>query len=136
MHGLGCSGLLSHLRLLAQLCSCDYIQTATPCLFRHATRGVAFCLCVDDLAIRCTNLSDLQHLSACLADLCHAKVCHICTQFLGFAAQCDRHARRIDLPCPSYIPDLLARLQIPDLPTCKSPCTGVPPQHGPRAPRV
>jgi hypothetical protein len=68
------SGLLSQLRLLAQLCSYDFIQTATPCLFRHRTRDIAFCLVVDDFAIRCKNLEDLQHFAACLGELCHVKV--------------------------------------------------------------
>ena len=62
--GLGCSGLLSHLRLLAQLYSFDYIQTDTPCLFRHATRDIAFCLCVDDFNVRYSNLADWVHAAS------------------------------------------------------------------------
>jgi hypothetical protein len=49
-HGIGSSGLLSQVRLIAQLHSHDYIQTATPCLFRHKTRDITFCLVVDDFA--------------------------------------------------------------------------------------
>ena len=107
LYGLSCSGLLSHLRLLAQLYAYDYVQTSTPCLFRHRTRDVSFCLVVDDLAIKYTNTSDLQHLTTCLGELFHIKVYPTCTSFLGFTVEYDRPARTISLSYPSYIPDLL-----------------------------
>jgi hypothetical protein len=94
MPGLAISGLLSQLRLLAQLHSYDFIKTATPCLFRHRTRDITFCLVVDDFAIRYKNLDDLQCFTACLGGLYHIKVHPECVSFLGFAVDYNRIARR------------------------------------------
>ena len=69
MCGLKEAGLAPHLRLVAQLCSYGYIQTDTPCLSRHLSRDVSFCLVVDDFAIKYKNIADLQHLSNCLGEL-------------------------------------------------------------------
>ena len=93
MYGLGCSGLLSHLRLLAQLYSCDYIQTDTPCLFRHSTRDITFCLVVDDFGIKYSNPADLSFLVDCLSQLYHAKVHPVGTKYLGFTIEYCRSAR-------------------------------------------
>ena len=103
LYGLACSGLLSHLRLLAQLYAYDYIQTTTPCLFRHRTRDITFCLVVDDLAIKYNDLSDLQHLTTCLSELFHIKVYPTCTSFLGFTVDYNRTDVTISLSYPSYI---------------------------------
>ena len=136
MPGLAISGLLSQLRLLAQLYSHDFIQTATPCLFRHRTRDITFCLVVDDFAIRYKNLDDLQYFTACLGELYHIKVHPECVSFLGFTVNYDRIGRTLSLSYPSYIPDLLTRLDIPNLRTCKSPCVYVPPNFGSKDPQV
>jgi hypothetical protein len=136
LYGLACSGLLSHLRLLAQLFAYDYIQTSTPCLFRHRTRDITFCLVVDDLAIKYNDLPDLQHLTACLGELFHIKVYPVCTSFLGFTVDYDRTARTLSLSYPSYIPDLLQRLRPNGIPSQKSPCIYTPPVFGSRDPQV
>jgi len=136
MPGLAISGLLSHLRLLAQLYSYDFIQTATPCLFRHRTRDITFALVVDDFAIKYSSLDDLKYFTACLSELYHIKVHPECVSFLGFNIDYDRTARTISLSYPSYIPDLLTRLNIPNLRTCKSPCVYVPPDIGSTKPQV
>ena len=136
LYGLAISGLLSQLRLLAQLYSYDFIQTETPCLFRHRTRDITFCLVVDDFAIRYTSLDDLKHFTDCLSELYHIKVHPECVSFLGFTIVYDRVARTISLSYPSYIPDLLTRLDIPNLRTRKSPCVYVPPVFGSKEPQV
>ena len=56
MYGLKEAGLVSHLRLVAQLYSYGYIQTDTPGLSRHLSRDVSFCLVVDDFAIKYKKL--------------------------------------------------------------------------------
>lgn len=96
-YGVGSSGLLSQIRLIAQLCAHDYIQTDTPCLFRHKTRDITFCLVVDDFAIQYNSLSDLQHFTDCLSELFHLKVYPECTSFLGFTVDYDRSRRTISL---------------------------------------
>jgi hypothetical protein len=115
--GLGASGLLSQLRLLAQLYSFGFLQTAIPCLFRHRTRDVTLSLVVDDFLIRCKDIGDLHHFTTCLSELFHVKACPECVSFLGFTIYYNRTARSLSTSCPSYIPDLLTRLQIPNLKT-------------------
>ena len=136
LYGLAISGLLSQLRLLAQLYSHDFLQTETPCLFRHRTRDITFALVVDDFAIRYKDIADLKYFTACLAELYHIKVHPVCVSFLGFTVVYDRVARTISLSYPSYIPDLLTRLNIPNLRTRKSPCVYVPPVFGSKDPQV
>ena len=135
MYGLGSASLLSQLRLIAQLHAHDYIQTETPCIFRHKTRNISFCLVVDDFCISYTDIADLQHFSDSLAELYHIKVYPTCTDYLGFTIVYDRVARTITLSCPDYIPDLLTRLQLSDIPTAKSPCIYVPPIFGSKEPQ-
>ena len=136
MPGLGASGLLSQLRLLAQLYSFDFLQTATPCLFRHRTRDITFALVVDDFLIRYKDIDDLHHFTTCLSELFHIKVYPECVSFLGFTIDYNRTARTLSISYPSYIPDLLTRLQIPNLKTRKSPCVYVPPVFGSSKPQV
>ena len=136
MYGLPMAGLVSHLRLVAQLYSYGYIQTTTPCVFRHLHRNLTFCLVVDDFAIKYKQVQDLQHLTECLAELYHIKVHPICTQFLGFTVDYDRTARTISLSYPNYIPNLLARLRPDGISHCKSPSIYIAPQYGSTAPQV
>jgi hypothetical protein len=82
------------------------------------------------------NLDDLQHFTACLGELYHIKVHPECVSFLGFTVDYDRVARTLSLSRPSYIPDLLTRLNIPNLRTRKSPCVHVPPNFGSKDPQV
>jgi hypothetical protein len=134
--GLGASGLLSQLRLLAQLCSFDFLQTATPCLFRHRTRDITFALVVDDFLIRYKDIGDLHHFTTCLSELFHVKVYPECVSFLGYTIDYNRAARALSMSYPPYIPDLLTRLQIPNLKTRKGPCVYVPPVFGSSKPQV
>jgi hypothetical protein len=135
-YGVGSSGLLSQIRLVAQLHAHDYIQTDTPCLFRHKTRDITFCLVVDDFATQYKSVSDLQHFTTCLSELFHLKACPECTSFLGFTVDYGRSRRAISLSYPSYIPDLLVCLNTENLPPCKSPCVHVPPVFGSSAPQA
>ncbi len=47
MHGLKDAGKLSNLRLVAS----GFLETTTPCLFRHVSRPISFVLVVDDFAL-------------------------------------------------------------------------------------
>ncbi len=67
MYGLPQDGRLSQLRLISHLAKHGYHQCPnTPCLFRHDTLNVTFCLVVDDFGIRYGSPSDADHLIATL----------------------------------------------------------------------
>ncbi len=72
--GLPQSGLLSQLRLVALLTQHGYSETSTPILFRHHTHSTAFSLVVDDLLLRYSHPSELDHLVSCLSSLYELKV--------------------------------------------------------------
>ena len=82
--GLKNSGLLSQNRLIRHLATCGYHQTATPMLFRHATRDISFTLVVDDFGIKYTALSDYNHLKSSLELLYKVTSSPIGTRCLGF----------------------------------------------------
>ncbi len=48
MYGLKEAGQLSNRRLVSLLSSFGFLETSTPCLFRHLTRPISFVLVVDD----------------------------------------------------------------------------------------
>jgi hypothetical protein len=52
IYGLKESGKLSNECLVGLLSQWGFVQTSTPCLFRHPTRSIAFVLVVDDFGIK------------------------------------------------------------------------------------
>jgi hypothetical protein len=62
MHGLSCAGKLPKGRLVRLLNASDFHESATPCLFRHATRNITFTLVVDGFGVKYTNPSGLTFL--------------------------------------------------------------------------
>ena len=69
MHGLKNAGRVSKDRLVKHLNSSNFFETKTPCLFRHSTRDITFCLVVDDFGIKHSNPADLSFLVDCLSQL-------------------------------------------------------------------
>ena len=51
LYGLKEAGKLSNLRLVQLLSSFGFVETSTPCLFRHTSRPITFVLVVDDLGV-------------------------------------------------------------------------------------
>jgi hypothetical protein len=66
MYGLKEAGKLSNLRLVSLLSSAGFIETRTPCLFRHLTRPIAFVLVVDDFGVKYQNRDDFEFDISCL----------------------------------------------------------------------
>jgi hypothetical protein len=63
MYGLPQAGRLSQLRLIEHLRKHGYIQSSnTPCLFRHLTHDIQFCLVVDNFGIKYGSRDDADHL--------------------------------------------------------------------------
>jgi len=63
MYGLPQAGRLSQLRLISHLKEHGYHQCPnTPCLFKHESRDIMFCLVVDDFGVRYGTQDDADHL--------------------------------------------------------------------------
>ena len=63
MYGLPQAGRLSQLRPISHLKEHGYHQCPnTPCLFKHDTRDIVFCLVVDDFGVRYGTQDDADHL--------------------------------------------------------------------------
>jgi hypothetical protein len=63
MYGLPQAGRLSQIRLIEHLRTHGYIRSPnTPCLFRHTTRDIQFCLVVDDFCIKYGSRADADQL--------------------------------------------------------------------------
>jgi hypothetical protein len=62
IYGLKESGKLSNERLVSLLSRWGFVQTSTPCLFRHPTRSIAFVLVVDDFGIKYHGRDDFDYL--------------------------------------------------------------------------
>jgi hypothetical protein len=67
MYGLKDAGKLSNLRLVSLLSASGFLETATPCLFRHVSRPISFVLVVDDFGIKYQNRDDYDHLTHLLS---------------------------------------------------------------------
>ena len=135
MYGLAMSGKLCKLDLVALLLSWGFHETDTPCLFRHATRKITFCLVVDDFGIKYDEQDDLDYLVDCLSSKYHVKVHPVGTKYLGFTIDYNRTARTMSMSYPRYIPDLLARLRPNGLKHCHSPALYTPPSYGRTGPQ-
>ncbi len=110
--------------------SFGFVETSTPCLFRHPTRPITFCLVVDDFGVKYTNRHDFHYLVSCLSSIYHVKAHPLAARFLGFTIQHDRQARTLSLAYPGYIDALLARLRPDGIRPCSTPSVYVPPRYG------
>jgi hypothetical protein len=135
MYGLAMSGKLCKIDLVALLLKWGFHETATPCLFRHATRNITFCLVVDDFGVKYDKQEDLDYLVSCLSDKYHVKVHPVGTKYLGFTIDYNRPDRTLTMSYPKYIPDLLARLRPNGIKHCHSPAIYTPPSYGRTGPQ-
>ena len=137
MYGLKNAGKVSKDRLVKHLNSSDFFETKTPCLFRHATRDVTFCLVVDDFGIKYSKDEDLTFLVDCLSQLYHVKVHPVGTKYLGFTIEYSRSGRdrSISLSYPSYIPSLLKRIRPLGVKLASTPSIYTPPSYGRTGPQ-
>jgi hypothetical protein len=69
MYGLKEEERLSQLRLVSLLAQFGFLETQTPCLFRHLTHPIAFVLVVDDFRVKYQNRDDFDFLVSALSPL-------------------------------------------------------------------
>jgi hypothetical protein len=134
MYGLKEAGKLSNFRLVSLLSSAGFIETRTPCLFRHLTHPIAFVLVVDDFGVKYQNRDDFDFLVSSLSRLYQVKAHPVATKFLGFALAHDHEQRTMTLSYPGCINSLLFRLRPDGIKSASSPSTYVPSHYGSSAP--
>jgi hypothetical protein len=116
--------------LYGLLSSYDFVETFTPCLFRHKTRPITFCLVVDNFGVKYQHRADFDFLVTCLSNLYHCKAHLIPHKFLGFTLAHDRTARILSLSYPGYIVALLTRLRPNGVKGYQTPSIYTPPLYG------
>ena len=134
LYGLKEAGKLSNLRLVQLLSSFGFVETSTPCLFRHTSRSITFVLVVDDFGVKYQHRADFDFLVMCLSNIYHSKAHPIAYQFLGFALYHDRAARTLDLSYPGYVDALLTRLRPSGVKAYGTPSVYTPPRYGSSTP--
>ena len=92
MYGLPQACLLAQQRLVTHLASHGYIQTPTPCIFRHTTNGTVFTLFVDEFGIKYTSQPGADHLISTLRQLYEIKFNWVGDSYTGFTIQFDKTA--------------------------------------------
>ncbi len=112
IYGLKESGKLFNERLVSLLSQWGFVQTSTPCLFRHPTRSIAFVLVVDDFGIKYHRRDDFDYL-----------------------VQCPSTLRTLALSYPGYVDSLLARLRPEGVRSTDTPSIYTPPRFGSTAPQ-
>ena len=130
MYGLPQAGLLAQERLVKHLASRGYLQTHTPCLFRHTTNGTMFTLVVDDFGIKYTSKAAADHLISTLQELYEIKTNWTGSTYIGFTIRFNPTARTVSLSMPGYIAKVLQRFKTSGSSTAASPAVYISPSYG------
>ena len=114
MYGLKQAAILAYTNLVDQLKPHGY----EPCpyttgLWKHKTRDIHFCLCVDDFGIKYTNESDKQHLLTTLAKYYTVTKDDSGTNYCGLTIDWHYDDGYVDISMPGYIQKVLHRYQHP-----------------------
>jgi hypothetical protein len=76
-------------------------------LWRHETRPIQFCLCVDDFGIKYERKEDLDHLLNALQQKYKVSVDMTGSNFCGLTFKWDYKQSFVDVSMPKYIPKTL-----------------------------
>ena len=111
MYGLKQAAVLAYKNLVRNLSNYDYEPIPhTVGLWRHKTRNIRFCLCVDDFGIKFFDPQDAHHLLASLSKHYKLSTDWNGNQFCGLRLDWDYRNNHVDVSMPSYIPNLLDKL--------------------------
>jgi hypothetical protein len=126
MYGLPQAGKLSQTRLIQHLKENGYTQCPnTPCLFRHHTREIMFCLVVvhhtreimfclvvDDFGVRYKTQADADHLIGTLEKYEYKlKVRPLGDVYLGMAIAFDRQNKTVSISMPGHVEKMLQQFR-------------------------
>ena len=129
MYGLPQAGLLAQQRLIAHLAQHGYHETATLCLFRHASNGTAFTLVVDDFGVKYATPEGAQHLIHTLRLLYVITIDWSGATYIVFTIKFNKQEQSVSVTMPGYIDKVLQRFA-PTLENgASSPAIYLPPAY-------
>ena len=132
LFGLPQAGRLAADKLTALLLANGYYKApSTPCLFRHISLDVTFCLVVDDFAIKYKGRASADHLLATVRQAYEIKPDWSGSNYIGMTLAHDKIQRTITLSMPGYVTAALKRFGVRPLarPT-HSPSAYIPVIYG------
>ena len=106
------SDKVANYRLVEHLAKYGYAPCKrTPDLWRHATRPMVFTLCVDDFGMKYVGKQHASHLLDALRARYKIKCDWTGSLYLGLTIDWGYKRRRIMIPMPEYIPNVLLRFK-------------------------
>jgi hypothetical protein len=112
IYGLPQAGRVAQIRLNAHLEKHGYIQTDTPCLYKHISRETYFTLIVDDFLVATTCDADRDHFLETLKALYTIKFDPDARKYIGITITQDKVKHTIKLSVPGYVANALRRFGI------------------------
>ena len=112
MYGLKQASVLAYNNLVKNLK--DHVYAPIPHtvgLWRHNSRPLTFCLCVDDFGIKYENKADVDHLLAALRQFYSISTDWSVQHFCGFHLDWHYDEGYVDLSMPGYIENVLTKFQ-------------------------
>ena len=111
MYGLKQAAILAYQQLREHLQPHGYYPIPnTVGMWKHKTKPISFCLCVDDFGIKYTNKKDAEHLLETLKTKYTVTTDWSGSNYCGLTIQWDYRNRHVDISMPGYIPKLLKKL--------------------------
>ena len=112
MYGLKQAALLGYENLIKNLKPHGYYPIPhTDGLWKHHTKPITFCLCVDDFGIKYFHKSDVQHLISSLKRSYDVSEDWSGKNFCGLTLEWNYTQQYVDISMPSYITKLLTKFQ-------------------------
>ena len=114
MYGLKEAAVLAYNQLTDFLNKAGYHHVqGTSGLWTHHTKPTAFCLCVDDIGLKYYNKTDLQHFISTISKHYDYHIDPTGTHYMGFTLTWNYKKKYVDISMPTYIINLLKRLNHP-----------------------
>ena len=135
MYGLKEAGILSNHRVTSILRQSGFMETTTPCLFRHHQRKIDFALVVGDYGVKYHRKEDFDFLASCLSSYYHVKAHPTSTPFLGLTIAHDRPNRTLTVSYPGFIQKMLSHLRPNGVKSAPTPYIYSPPAYGRTGPQ-
>ncbi len=134
IYGLPHAGRLAQEKLSRVLAKHGYTEApSTPCLYRHASRAIAFTLVVDDFAVKYRDKCDADHLLEAIRESYDLTADWSGAKYLGMSIDFGSvsGSRTVTISMPGYVRAALTRFRQPH-PTrlVRAPAIYTPPDYG------
>ena len=118
MYGLKQAAILAYERLKATLQRFGYHPViGTVGLWKHMTRPIQFCLCVDDFGVKYYNRKDVVQLLQAIGKLYKYTTDWTGTKYCGMTFDWNYKNKYVDLSMPGYVQKSIQQLQYqPNIP--------------------